>query len=837
MNEIKDLNREIVIQAISEIKDNPDKRYGRESTTYDLVYEGSNYPPILVLSESNKIAGGEALTLSDFNNNTDKAFSILNELGFSVINKAIEGSVQKQLIEKYKDLIQRDQNQPELYKWKLIKEFERNWDIEADDFASMIQSINFENLIDFRSKTFIKFSKEYSEDARSLFKLLFDEKISLEKRIKDFGKRSEEIVREYHPKKGAFQDERTIAAYLTFRYPNKYTFYKFTLYSDYTDLINVERQKTGKRYIHYLELIDEFIDDYISKDKELLKSSRDTLTADCFIDNNFNILAQDILYRTTQQGNNTNMKAEPFLDTLKQFLKQSKTDDLRYAHFDDEYNGLNVRVSFGKGNAARIPWISFLDDSQSTNNGIYPVYLLYKERNLLILAYGVSEENEPPINWDLDNPVTIADYFQENDLGKPERYGSSFVFKFYDLDKSIDYYSIDEDLYQLTNFYKKIISGREPGPIETPFNLGLLKSSLKNSSLIYDKNLTTRFAISLATKPFLILTGLSGSGKTKLAQAFAKWICEDKNQINLVSVGADWTNREPLFGYPNALEPKDYVLPESGVLQLILQAEDDPNKPYFLILDEMNLSHVERYFADFLSAIESKEEIKLHSGDEGDLWNGVQSTIKIPENLFIIGTVNIDETTYMFSPKVLDRANVIEFRVSQIELKQFLENPEDVDLELLRGQGASMAEDFVRITANKAGIFSKKEDLNKELLQFFKELNTMGAEFGYRTAYEINRFAAIFEQLAMDWEFNNIMDAAVAQKLLPKLHGSRRKLEKVLFKLGDLCYSGTAGECENLFKKHESIVIDKARYPISFEKIVRMHKGLVENGFTSFAEA
>ena len=84
------------------------------------------------------------------------------------------------------------------------------------------------------------------------------------------------------------------------------------------------------------------------------------------------------------------------------------------------------------------------------------------------------------------------------------------------------------------------------------------------------------------------------------------------------------------------------------------------------------------------------------------------------------------------------------------------------------------------------------------------------------------------------------MDAAIVQKLLPKLHGSRRKLEKVLFKLGDLCHPTADISCEELFKKHEHLtseIIEKAKYPISFEKIVRMHKGLVENGFTSFAEA
>jgi len=256
----------------------------------------------------------------------------------------------------------------------------------------------------------------------------------------------------------------------------------------------------------------------------------------------------------------------------------------------------------------------------------------------------------------------------------------------------------------------------------------------------------------------------------------------------------------------------------------------------------MNLSHVERYFADFLSAIESEKEIKLHSGNKH--WKAdeyqVPSALTIPRNLFIIGTVNIDETTYMFSPKVLDRANVIEFRVNKNEMKSFLENPSDIDLSKLEGQGAGMAQDFVQIATNHASEFSEKNLLSDELLKFFDNLSEVGAEFGYRTANEINRFASLAEQLAEDWEFNEIMDAAISQKLLPKLHGSRRKLEKVLFKLGDLCHPNTEKGCEDLFKNHDNInkeVLSDAKYPISFEKIVRMHKGLLDNGFTSFAEA
>ena len=135
----------------------------------------------------------------------------------------------------------------------------------------------------------------------------------------------------------------------------------------------------------------------------------------------------------------------------------------------------------------------------------------------------------------------------------------------------------------------------------------------------------------------------------------------------VVSVGADWTNREPLLGFPNALQLDQYVKPESGVLDLLIEANRTENaeKPFFLILDEMNMSYVERYFSDFLSAMESHEPISLWKGMvEVETIDYVPQKVALPKNLFIIGTINVDETTYMFSPKVLDRANVIEFKIA-----------------------------------------------------------------------------------------------------------------------------------------------------------------------------
>ena len=124
------------------------------------------------------------------------------------------------------------------------------------------------------------------------------------------------------------------------------------------------------------------------------------------------------------------------------------------------------------------------------------------------------------------------------------------------------------------------------------------------------------------------MSGLSGSGKTKLAQTFAKWVCQSDKQYCIVPVGADWTNREPLLGYENALNNEEYILPENGALQLLIQANKNLFKPHFLILDEMNLSHVERYFADFLSVMESKDKFKLHSDKEQEK-TGVPSSMVI----------------------------------------------------------------------------------------------------------------------------------------------------------------------------------------------------------------
>lgn len=523
-----------------------------------------------------------------------------------------------------------------------------------------------------------------------------------------------------------------------------------------------------------------------------------------------------------------------YFPELERFLKQSITNDLGVKAYIRDYQGLKVKVSFGQGNPARIPWIAFLNEIDTVQNGIYPVYLYYKERKLLILAYGVSESHKSSREWEITNEKSINSYFDEMALGVPERYGTSYVFKTYDTSRSLNPEIINDDLNKIIAIYKATNRSTLKGMQE--FKPNSFYEAATKCGLVINSNTSIRFISSLLTKPFVILTGLSGSGKTKLAQSFAKWICEDDSQYSLVPVGADWTTREPLLGFPNALKENEYVKPDNKVLDIIINANKYQDKPFFLILDEMNLSHVERYFADFLSVMESKEKISLHSGTTE--WNNVPGQIYFPNNLFIIGTVNIDETTYMFSPKVLDRASVIEFRVSANEMKSYLQSNIVIDFDSLEAKGCLMAQSFVAIAKEKINQGDSIKELNEILLKFFLELKKTGAEFGYRSAAEILRFCSIIKKLNIKWDQNEVLDAAIMQKLLPKVHGSRRKLEPILKTLGSFCLHNE-NDIEELIVKTQITDEDetKIKYRISFEKIHRMAQNLMNNGFTSYAEA
>lgn len=303
----------------------------------------------------------------------------------------------------------------------------------------------------------------------------------------------------------------------------------------------------------------------------------------------------------------------------------------------------------------------------------------------------------------------------------------------------------------------------------------------------------------------------------------------------IVPVGANWTENRHVLGFYNVITGEYNETPSYSLIKL---AKNDIDSPYFLILDEMNLSHVERYFADFLSAIESGQPIPLYSND------GENYELNIPDNLLIIGTVNVDETTYMFSPKVLDRANTIEFPTmsakeymnsdfNEFDFKNinYLMNPlEDLDVRNMNVH--DLKDIFMFINCSRGNLW---DILSIELDLFQSILKKINFDFGFRVINEILRFMFVswrYEGSPKNWEnWERYFDAQVKQKVLPKLHGSQKVIGQTINELFNACLIERKNNADarlvDLTKKD-------CRYYTSAVKLQNMAKILSNQRYVSF---
>lgn len=399
--------------------------------------------------------------------------------------------------------------------------------------------------------------------------------------------------------------------------------------------------------------------------------------------------------------------------------------------------------------------------------------------------------------------------------------------------------------------------------------LSSYKLAVENSGFNFSDTLLKTFLASLISKPFTILTGASGTGKTKIAELLSHHLSDEaESSYAIVPVGADWTDTRNVLGFVNHLRDdgkgsNQPIFQSTEVLDILLNADQNPDYPHFLILDEMNLSHVERYFSDFLSVMEQNDgKLKLHS--EGDLRLlrspddkvGVPQALAYAKNLFVIGTVNIDETTYMFSPKVLDRSNVIEFTISAEDIGAFLSEPK-AQQSIERAE-AGIAEGFWDIAL-------KAKDSNWEqlpaapaklvadhLLNLFKILKDGRFEFAYRTAKEVDTYLRVCRHLSEDsngWDaganeegtWKQDLDNQIMQKLLPKLHGSMGRIGNLLAALAAYCHTGTLSDAANSQTKmllDAALTFDSAEatFPKSLQKLQAMIQTLRDEQFVSFIQ-
>lgn len=385
----------------------------------------------------------------------------------------------------------------------------------------------------------------------------------------------------------------------------------------------------------------------------------------------------------------------------------------------------------------------------------------------------------------------------------------------------------------------------------------------------FPTEMLTNYLLSLKTKPFVILTGLSGTGKTKLAQLVARYFAggeqADERRWAFVPVRPDWMDNKGLLGFHNVITER---YEGARLLRLLLRAQDDLASPYFAILDEMNLSKVEYYFSDFLSCLESclgaeeePEKVDLHNcvrkeGEESlhvlDSEGNrllVPRQLRIPRNVYFTGTVNVDETTYMFSPKVLDRANTIEFSFVDLtgagDDKTQFRLDDTCDFQLDTWELASQAH-WEDLQDRYSGISDRIQRIH-ELLQ------GTGHHFGYRVAFEMAAYILNAARYVGDTEetLKTALDLQISQKVLPKFHGTVNQIELPLARLLRYCIDGTtmltSRDTSEIVPDRNAVRLDcnrlwceveegwkAAQLPRSAAKVQKMLDRLKTEGFASF---
>lgn len=330
------------------------------------------------------------------------------------------------------------------------------------------------------------------------------------------------------------------------------------------------------------------------------------------------------------------------------------------------------------------------------------------------------------------------------------------------------------------------------------------KFEFKDLPEVLKTDFARRYITSLLAKPFVILTGNSGTGKTRISKQFAEYLewesDEGKKNWVIIPVGADWTDNTKILGYYNPLaEDGNGKYEKTKIVELIEEANRHKEIPYFVILDEMNLSHVERYFSDFLSHMETP--------DTPFELEGYTRRLDYPENMFVVGTVNIDETTYMFSPKVLDRANVIEFKPQKEDVFKVFSAAGTVGKMVPVNDGSAQA--FLKLAKEiRTGKFAVDEDLthyytdvdgdftgsNLDYVEgvfsdIYEIVQKYDFEFAFRTVKEIRNYIAAAYELLEKTEFNlnQIIDEQLLQKILPKIHDNKKEIGQMLEELTGLC--------------------------------------------------
>lgn len=323
--------------------------------------------------------------------------------------------------------------------------------------------------------------------------------------------------------------------------------------------------------------------------------------------------------------------------------------------------------------------------------------------------------------------------------------------------------------------------------------------SAKNNGFLYDEKDLINFHTAMKSSNLVILAGMSGTGKSKLVEIYAQALGLSHDQLKIIPVRPSWTNDSDLIGFVDLINMR-YRPSDSGLVDLMINAAKG-DKLYIVCFDEMNLARVEHYFSPFLSLLEMESKNRQLTLYNHELSSQLKNadvyppTIPLGDNLLFVGTVNLDETTYHFSDKVLDRANVITLNTdlsfqSLANLKKEQRNPS------LNQKIFDLA-DYQSFHRYDHQLQLKNREI--ECLQVIHDqLQKVNPHLGvgYRIFHQIDIYLKNLP-LRSNYQRSEAFDYQIAQRILTKLRGSEDQLK---FLLGD--FDIESGEVKNSHLLH-----------------------------------
>ena len=424
------------------------------------------------------------------------------------------------------------------------------------------------------------------------------------------------------------------------------------------------------------------------------------------------------------------------------------------------------------------------------------------------------------------------------------------------------------------------------GDIEKAMNNRLENSSSQVSQITESEyvNGNVDYLSALRTKPFLLLAGISGTGKSRIVKEMAYASCPDEGDLRedktspgnycLVEVKPNWNDSTELLGYETVLDGGNYHL--TKFVKFLIKAMQHENVPFFVCLDEMNLAAVEQYFAEFLSILESRKDVdgtikseplipaaifnkydnKLfkelfpskEKQEKGTSYTIIdeefapysnatyeilrEEGLRIPRNLIVVGTVNMDDTTYQFSRKVIDRAMTIEMNEVNLNDMFDIEKPDALSYrEDVVDKGWFFAP-FAQSNNALQQMNIEREQLAKKIKATIGQTNANGTttpdsleailgKTPFRIAYRVVN-ELILHFYALRWEnkeaefeelYNKALDNILMMKVLPRIEGNEDLVKEPLAQLATWT---------------------EVAYPKANAKIVEMRERLERSHFTSF---